>query len=100
MAMVNISGNYGIFLFCVSEIRSFSKIYIKSVVFCPSLDIIVILRQFKFKLYIYNIDTGEIFSCGDNRYGKLGLNQKTFNSIQFSPLSVQKYQEIKVENVN
>ena len=46
------------------------------------------------------LDRGEIFTCGDNRYGKLGLNQKTYNSIQFTPTSVQKYQEIKVENVS
>jgi hypothetical protein len=45
------------------------------------------------------LDRGEIFTCGDNRYGKLGLNQKTYNSIQFTPTLVQKYQEIKVENV-
>ena len=48
---------------------------------------------------IYILDRGEIFTCGDNRYGKLGLNQKTYNSIQFTPTLVQKYQEIKVENV-
>jgi hypothetical protein len=51
-----------------------------------------------FRPYIIQ-DRGEIFTCGDNRYGKLGLSQKTFNSIQFTPTSVQKYQEIKVDNV-
>ena len=40
-----------------------------------------------------------MYACGDNRYGKLGLNQKTFNSIQFTPILVDKYKSLKVENV-
>ena len=44
-------------------------------------------------------DTHEIFTCGDNRHGKLGLDQKKFNSIQFYPHLVEKYRQLKVINV-
>ena len=45
------------------------------------------------------IEKGEIYACGDNRYGKLGLNQKTYNSIQFTPVIVEKYKPLKIEKV-
>ncbi len=44
-------------------------------------------------------DNGKLFTCGDNRYGKLGLNQKTFNSIQFTPTVVEKYAQLNVEMI-
>ena len=44
-------------------------------------------------------DKGDLFTCGDNRYGKLGLNQKTYNSIQFDAVQVQKFKELKVDSV-
>lgn len=45
------------------------------------------------------IDKNELFSCGDNRHGKLGLDQKKFNSIQFYPHLVDKFKQLKVTNV-
>ena len=45
-------------------------------------------------------DKQEIFTCGDNRHGKLGLDQKKFNSIQFYPHLVEKYRLLKVVNVS
>jgi hypothetical protein len=44
-------------------------------------------------------DNGELFTCGDNRYGKLGLNQKTYNSIQFTPVLVQKFRQLTIDAV-
>ena len=40
-----------------------------------------------------------MFTCGDNRYGKLGLSQKMFNSIQCDPVLVEKYQQLNVKNI-
>ena len=45
------------------------------------------------------IESGKIYSCGDNRYGKLGLNQKKYNSIQFIPKPIKKYRGLNVLNV-
>lgn len=42
---------------------------------------------------------GQLLTCGDNRYGKLGHSQKTFNSIQYDPIIVDKYQELNVKFV-
>lgn len=44
-------------------------------------------------------DKREIFTCGDNRYGKLGLDQNKFNSVQFYPHLVDKYRQLNVMNV-
>jgi len=44
-------------------------------------------------------DKGKLFTSGDNRYGKLGLNQKTFDSIQFTPILVDKYAQLNVDIV-
>lgn len=53
-----------------------------------------------FKLFrIFVTDKGEILTTGDNRYGKLGLNQKLFSSIQFLPILVEKYQNLDVKLV-
>ena len=54
---------------------------------------------FLFLFYFLILDKGEILTCGDNRYGKLGLSQKLFNSIQFQPILVEKYQDLDVKIV-
>lgn len=40
-----------------------------------------------------------MYASGDNKYGKLGLSQKIFNSIQFNPVLVDKYKSLTIENV-
>jgi X-linked retinitis pigmentosa GTPase regulator len=44
-------------------------------------------------------DKGALYACGDNRYGKLGLNQRIYNSIVFHPLLVEKFKRLRTENV-
>lgn len=44
-------------------------------------------------------EEGDLYACGDNRYGKLGLSQKIFNTSQFSPVLVDKFKQLTVENV-
>jgi X-linked retinitis pigmentosa GTPase regulator len=44
-------------------------------------------------------DKGALFACGDNRYGKLGLNQRIYNSIVFHPLLIEKFKRLRTENV-
>ncbi|CAF0890695.1 unnamed protein product [Brachionus calyciflorus] len=48
---------------------------------------------------VFVTENGELYGCGDNRYGKLGLSQKTYNSIQFDPTFVEKFKQLSVENV-
>ena len=40
---------------------------------------------------------GQLLTCGDGRYGKLGHTQK--DSIHYSPLIVDKYKDIDVKNM-
>jgi hypothetical protein len=49
---------------------------------------------------VFVTNDGLLYACGDNRYGKLGLNQKQFTSIQFTPVCVDKYESLKVENIS
>lgn len=42
---------------------------------------------------------GQLLTCGDGRYGKLGLTQKESASILYSPLLVDKYKDIDVKNI-
>ena len=50
-------------------------------------------------LLTFFLEIGRFYTCGDNRYGKLGLNQKKYTSIQFTPKLVRKYRALKVMNV-
>lgn len=40
-----------------------------------------------------------MYASGDNKYGKLGLSQRIFNSNQFNPVLVDKYKPLIIENV-
>ncbi len=44
-------------------------------------------------------DRGQLFVSGDNRHGKMGLSQRAYNSISFSPVLVEKFKRLRVENV-